>query len=77
MLIVYVYVYVFSTCTDSVEKRIRSPQVLSFVLYLYFCILEFFYFCIVELRVLADLKYRKKKKERKKNGTHKAHIEQD
>ena len=66
MLIVYIYVYVFSTCTDPVEKCIRSPQVLSFVLYLYFCILEFFYFCIVELLVFADLKYRKKKRKKKK-----------
>ena len=66
MLIVYVYVYVFSTCTDPVEKRIRSPQVLSFVLYLYFCILDFFYFCIVELWNLANMKYRKEKKLKKK-----------
>ena len=51
-------VYVSCTCTDLVEKRVRFPQGLSLVLYLYFRI---FYFCIVELRVLVNLKYRKKK----------------
>ena len=58
-IFIYVYVYVFSTCTDLVEKGIRFPQDLSLVLYVHFRI---FYFCIIELWVLVNLKYRKKKK---------------
>ena len=46
------------------EKRVRFPQGLSLVLYLYFTI---FYFCIVELRVILNLNYRKKQQRQKKN----------
>ena len=46
-------------CTGLIEKCIRFPQGLSLVLYSYF---RTFYFCIVKLRVLVNLKYRKKKK---------------
>ena len=39
VIIVYV-VYVPSKCTDLVEKLVRFPQGLSFVLYLYFRMLK-------------------------------------
>ena len=52
-----IYVCVFSTSSGLAEKRIRLPQGLSFVLYLYFRI---FYFCIIELWALVNFKYRKK-----------------
>ena len=42
-------------------KRVRFPQGLSFVLYLYF---RTFYFCVVELWVLVNLKYRNKQKKK-------------
>ena len=45
LLYYYYYYYVSSMCPDLVEKRVRFPQGLNLVLYLYFRI---FYFCIVE-----------------------------
>ena len=43
IVVVITYVYVFSTCTGLAEKRLRFPQGLSLVLYLYFRI--FFLYC--------------------------------
>ena len=63
--IFYIFLYLFMfMCslrvqTLLVEKRIRFPQDLSLVLYVHFRI---FYFCIIELWVLVNLKYRKRKK---------------
>ena len=57
IIIIIFHVYVFSTCADLAEKRIRFPQCLSLVLCLDFRI---FYFCTVELRDLVNLKYIKK-----------------
>ena len=63
IITVIVYVYVSCMFTDLVEKRIRFPQGLSLVLWLY---LRIFYFCIVELWILVNLKYRKNNNNNKK-----------
>ena len=65
-IIIIIYVYVFSTCTGLAEKPIRFSQGLSLVLYFYFLT---FYFCIVQLWVLVNLKYRKKKKNQRHIST--------
>ena len=57
IIIIIINVYVFSTCTGLVAKRIKFPQGLSLVLYSYFRTL---YLCIVELWVIVSLKYREK-----------------
>ena len=48
-IIIIAYVYVFSTCTNLVEKSIRFPQGLSIVLCLY---LEFFIFVLLNCESL-------------------------
>ena len=43
IIIIIIYVYVFSKCTGLSEKRVRFPQGLRLVLYLYFRICYFLY----------------------------------